>query len=151
MKNDINQVCYECGVTANVLTCLKRFKAPPKKLCYLVSTYHEGVCDFCKKNMGVVGVRDFYYPDFSLLQKNWILKLGEEIKFGVKKEKCVHKWEQYLPEDYNDPSCSKCSLCNEVSILDLYNQEKCEHTFLTNCHNETSCTMCGFKTATTGF
>lgn len=74
-ENEINQVCYECGVTANVLTCLKRFKAPPFKLKYEVSTYSNGRCDFCKKNKSITSVRDFYYPMFSLLQKNWILKL----------------------------------------------------------------------------
>ena len=25
-------ICHECGVTANILTCLKNYKAPPKKL-----------------------------------------------------------------------------------------------------------------------
>jgi len=68
-------VCYECGVIANVLTCLKRFKAPPKKLSYEVSTYCEGECRICGEIKSVTSERDFFYPDFSLLKKNWILKL----------------------------------------------------------------------------
>jgi len=66
---EIRQVCYECGVTANVLTCLKKYKAPPKKLCYDVSTCCEGICDVCKEEKSVSSPRDFFYPDFSLLQK----------------------------------------------------------------------------------
>lgn len=71
----INQVCYECGVTANILTCLKKYKAPPKQLVFIASTYSEGKCDLCEENKFITSTRDFYYPDFSLLQKNWILKL----------------------------------------------------------------------------
>ena len=67
--------CYECGVTANVLTCLKKYKSPPKKLCYDVSTYWNGECGICREVKSVTSERDFFYPDFSLLEKNWILKL----------------------------------------------------------------------------
>lgn len=73
--NKIYGVCYTCGVAANVLTCLKKYKAPPKKLSYEASTYCEGECTVCREIKSVTSERDFYYPDFSLLQKNWILKL----------------------------------------------------------------------------
>lgn len=69
------RVCYECGVTANVLTCLKKYKSPPKKLSYDVSTYWNGECGICGEVKSVTSERDFFYPDFSLLEKNWILKL----------------------------------------------------------------------------
>lgn len=72
---EINQVCYECGVTANVLTCLKKYKTPPKKLCYDSSTFHWGKCESCDENKLVTETRDYFHPNFSLLQKNWILKL----------------------------------------------------------------------------
>jgi len=68
-------ICHECGVTANILTCLRNYKAPPKKLCYDVSTYWVGECSVCGETKQVTSERDFFYPDFSLLQKNWILKL----------------------------------------------------------------------------
>ena len=75
MKNDINQVCYRCGVTANILTSLKKYKTRPHVLSHQMSTYHLGICDVCDSVVAVTEPRDFFSPDFSLLQKNWILKL----------------------------------------------------------------------------
>lgn len=72
---EINQVCHECGVTANVLTCLKKHKTPPKKLCYEVSTWSLDFYDICRQEKSVSSPRNYFHPDFSLLQKNWILKL----------------------------------------------------------------------------
>lgn len=63
----IYKVCFECGVSANVLTCLKKYKAPPKKLASTVSTYHVNVCDACNQEKEVTEARDFFYPDFELL------------------------------------------------------------------------------------
>lgn len=65
----IDNVCTPCGVSANVLTCLKKYKDRPKKLCFQVSTFHDAECDFCGEVTGVTQVRDFFYPDFSLLAK----------------------------------------------------------------------------------
>lgn len=65
----IYQVCAECGISANVLTCLKKYGAPPIKLCFSVSTYHFGYCDFCSKQKEVTEVRDFFFPDFDLLRE----------------------------------------------------------------------------------
>jgi len=69
MGTTIHDVCYECGVTANVLTCLKRYGQPPLHLAYSVSTYHAGQCDFCHGKKDVTEARDFFYPDFSLIHK----------------------------------------------------------------------------------
>lgn len=64
----IVEVCNECGITANVLTCLKKYKSSPKKLSFNVSTYHKGKCDVCGDFKHVTEARDFFYPDFSLIQ-----------------------------------------------------------------------------------
>lgn len=62
-------VCAECGISANVLTCLKKFGKRPNKLCYSVSTYHEGKCDICGESKQVTEARDFFCPDFTLLDR----------------------------------------------------------------------------------
>lgn len=69
LKTDIHNVCYECGVSANVLTCLKRYGNRPKQLAFSVSTYHEGKCDFCGETKDITETRDFFYPDFGLLPR----------------------------------------------------------------------------------
>jgi hypothetical protein len=69
LKTTIHHVCYGCGVTANVLTCLQRYGQPPKQLCYSISTYHKATCDFCKEEKEVTETRDFFYPDFGLIPK----------------------------------------------------------------------------------
>lgn len=67
LKSDISEVCAECGISANVLTCLYRYGAPPKQLAFSVSTYHVGKCDWCGEKKPVTETRDFFYPDFNLL------------------------------------------------------------------------------------
>lgn len=62
-------ICYECGITANVLTCLKRYSAPPLQLAFTVSTYGNGVCIVCKKKKPVTEERDFFYPEVELIAK----------------------------------------------------------------------------------
>lgn len=76
--NDIKQVCSPCGITANVLTCLKKYGNPPKQLCFTVSTFHKGKCDCCGQEKEVTEVRDFFYPDFSLIRKAAILLTKKE-------------------------------------------------------------------------
>lgn len=73
-KKKINKVCSECGISANVLTCIKRYGQRPNKLCFTFSTYHIGQCDVCHRikddegePISVTEPRDFYHPDFSLL------------------------------------------------------------------------------------
>lgn len=66
----IHQVCDKCGKEANRLTCLKKYGKEPIKIKYRSSTYHEGVCDVCGKTTGVTEPRDFFNPDFSLLNIN---------------------------------------------------------------------------------
>ncbi len=69
-KKIICNVCDECGISANVLTCLKKYKNRPSQLKFSLSTYHQGECDFCRqKKNGITQVRDFFYPDFELLKK----------------------------------------------------------------------------------
>jgi len=58
-----------CGVSANVLTCLKKFGRSPKELKSQTSTFHDAPCDVCHDMTGVTEVRDFFYPEFDLLIK----------------------------------------------------------------------------------
>lgn len=62
-------LCGACGVAANVVTCLQRYGAPPKKLSFTVSTYGKGKCLVCKKIKPVTEQRDFFYPDLDLLKE----------------------------------------------------------------------------------
>lgn len=62
-------LCKECGISANVLTCLKRYHDRPNKLCFDVSTYHIGICAFCGEEKLVTQQRDYFYPDLSLLAR----------------------------------------------------------------------------------
>lgn len=75
-KKKPSGVCGECGIAANVLTCLKKYGAPPKQLCFSVSTSHKGVCAYCRKTKMVTEERDYFYPDFSLIGK--IVKFFKE-------------------------------------------------------------------------
>jgi len=69
MKKNIAVVCSPCGITANYLTCLKRYGQPPIKPCFDVSTFSEGECNLCGHIRPITQVRDFFYPDFSLIIK----------------------------------------------------------------------------------
>lgn len=62
-------VCYECGVSANVLTCLKRYGQRPHQVSFTVSTYGSGTCKICGEEKDVTEKRDFFYPEFDLLEK----------------------------------------------------------------------------------
>ena len=72
------EVCNECGVEANRLTCLKKYKKEPKQKAFLCSTYHKGKCEICKKTKWVTEPRDFFYPDFNLLLKKMNVKKKKE-------------------------------------------------------------------------
>ncbi len=65
----IQEVCYPCGITANYLTCLEKFGRPPLKACFDVNTVTKGRCDLCGHEDTVTAVRDFFYPNFSLIIK----------------------------------------------------------------------------------
>ncbi len=69
MKKEIKKVCRECGISANVLTCLKKIGKRPNALSFTMSTYHESTCDFCGERKSVTEARDFFYPDFRLLDE----------------------------------------------------------------------------------
>ncbi len=62
-------VCHPCGITANYLTCLKKFGEPPLHACFEISTYHLGTCGVCGRQESVTQDRDFFYPDFELLKE----------------------------------------------------------------------------------
>lgn len=66
---EYNEICGPCGISANVLMCLKKYGRSPKKLAFTCSTFHKGVCDVCKDKVYVTEARDFFYPDFKLLLK----------------------------------------------------------------------------------
>lgn len=75
--NDPYNVCRQCGMAANTLTCLTRYGEPPKKIAFDISPFHIDNCDFCDRKVEVTEVRDYFYPDFKLIRKNaWIKALG---------------------------------------------------------------------------
>ena len=82
-------VCYECGVTANVVTCLVKYHNVPKKIHFTMSTYHEAKCDFCKKKKMVTETRDFFYPNFKLLKD--VIAHYKELVAGNKTYKLVDR------------------------------------------------------------
>ena len=77
-SQEIRNVCCECGATANALTCLQKYGVPPEQISFSLSTWHQGKCDYCGYKKSVTEVRDFFYPDFSLIKK--VAKLLKTIK-----------------------------------------------------------------------
>jgi hypothetical protein len=67
LNTKIRNVCSDCGIEANRLTCLKKYGQEPLKKCFDVSTFHKGKCDWCGKLKHITQTRDFFYPDFNLL------------------------------------------------------------------------------------
>ena len=67
MKKEINNICYECGASANVLTCLKKYGRRPNKLAHDVSSPQKDKCDLCEEKRYLMDPADFFYPDFDLL------------------------------------------------------------------------------------
>lgn len=67
MKDYPKNVCTDCGVEANRLTCLKKYGQEPKKKSFSVSTFHKAKCDICGELKMVTEARDFFYPEFDLL------------------------------------------------------------------------------------
>ena len=67
MEEPISSVCRECGIAANVLTCLQKYGQRPDQLAFTVSTVHKGTCDVCGEERHVTEPRDFFYPNFGLL------------------------------------------------------------------------------------
>lgn len=70
-ETTIKNVCDECGVLANRLTCEKKlgkdFDLMKFKRKSGMSTYHRGICDYCKKETYITETRDFFYPNFDLI------------------------------------------------------------------------------------
>lgn len=73
----MHNTCAECGKLANYVTCMARYGQPPKKEAFSVSTFSKGKCAWCGRETMVTEERDFFYPDFSLI--NW-LEYAKEVK-----------------------------------------------------------------------
>lgn len=74
-SKDIYHVCSRCGTMAHVATDLaKGVPFERIKPCYEVSTFHWGLCDCCGLDTYVTEVRDFFYPDFDLINKKALTK-----------------------------------------------------------------------------
>jgi hypothetical protein len=56
---------------------MARYGHPPKKEAYDVSTFSKGVCKYCGRETYVTEERDFFYPNFDLI--NW-KKYRKEMK-----------------------------------------------------------------------
>lgn len=65
----IMNICHPCGITANYLTCLKKYGEAPIRPAFAFSTYHNGQCGVCKRETRVTEDRDFFYPDVSLIEQ----------------------------------------------------------------------------------
>ena len=98
MSKRINYVCDDCGKLANRLTCLKKYGQEPTKIKFHCSTYHQGVCDYCGKSKPITEVRDFFYPDFSLIKEKekWLKKF---MKDGFDCQNCFWKHGEEYCED----------------------------------------------------
>lgn len=73
LETTIHNVCSDCWIAASKLTWKKKFPKArkPEKYCFDISTFHKWICDFCKKEKSITQTRDFFYPDFNLLKKDY--------------------------------------------------------------------------------
>ena len=67
MKKEINNICYECGASANVLTSFKKYGKRPHRLSRDTIVINRGECDICEKRSHLMDPNHFYFPDFDLL------------------------------------------------------------------------------------
>ena len=64
VNTKIHWVCRDCWQAAQ--------KASGKEWIWSVyATYHTWTCDFCWETKAVTEARDFWYPDFNLISKNY--------------------------------------------------------------------------------
>lgn len=81
------KVCYPCGAAANVLTCLAKYGDLPYKAAFDNSTYNHSICDVCGRDTQVTEARDFFYPDFTLLNKSrWQKAINTQVLGGKDNE-----------------------------------------------------------------
>ena len=78
LKSTVFNVCSECGLEANRLTCIQKYGSPPKIPCFECSTFHMADCDSCGKHKWVTEVRDYFFPDFGLLSEEFKNKQQDE-------------------------------------------------------------------------
>lgn len=77
-KPEINWVCDQCGIAANILTCLIKYGHIPLKAAFEVSTFSTGTCDCCGRETEITQVREFFHPDFSLLSRKFKNQLSNQ-------------------------------------------------------------------------
>lgn len=71
-KKEIVYVCEFCGIKANYLTQRKKYGKDFDEDKFIPSaegvvTCHQGICDVCGKERLLTNVRNYFYPDFSLI------------------------------------------------------------------------------------
>jgi hypothetical protein len=117
---EINNVCSKCGITANVLTCLKKYKDTPKKLCFDQSTFHIGICDCCGTQTEVTEARDFFHPDFSLITiaKNILWKPNQTLMNKEKLEEMLIFYKKAYEEESNSGETIKIRPKAIIDILE---------------------------------
>lgn len=64
--SEVHECCNLCGTLARMAHCNAYGKMLPISI---VSTYHNGICPLCGREMAITELRDFGYPDLTLI--NW--------------------------------------------------------------------------------
>ena len=65
----MHNTCFECGKLANYVTCMACYGRPPEQEAFACSTTSMGVCKWCGRKTAVTEERDFFFPNFGLI--NW--------------------------------------------------------------------------------
>lgn len=83
----MHNVCSECGGLANYVTCMAKYGHPPKKDKREIMTFSVGRCEYCGRVTYVTEERDFFYPNFELI--NWkkyrecLRKRGDKVALTI--------------------------------------------------------------------
>lgn len=81
-------VCNQCGWVASFATQITRGKQPDKtEVAFKLSTYHVDNCEVCGKETWVTEARDFFYPDFELINAKELRKAYEKYAEGKGRRK----------------------------------------------------------------
>jgi len=67
LKTIIRKVCFDCWTEASKATQIDKYWEVKYTTSFSVSTYRKSICDWCKKEESVTQTRDFFYPNFNLL------------------------------------------------------------------------------------
>ena len=68
-KKNMERVCLQCGVAANIFTVIKTYGIVPEQLHHRNIEYKKGVCQFCFHVKEVADVSNFFNPNFKFLKK----------------------------------------------------------------------------------